>query len=98
MGCPRRLRFPRTRTLADRTGRINLRPNFEYRLVGGQWLEVPLGSERIGLPVNLLIQRMTVESWKTMRRPMSLEEKQRLDSNPGVPTKYRKIEPRIGCG
>ena len=98
MGCPRRLRFPRTRTLADRTGRINLRPNFEYRLVDGNWLEVPVGSERIGLPVNLLIQRMTVESWKTMRRPMSLKEKQRLDSNPGVPTKYRKIEPRIGCG
>ena len=82
----------------DKTGRINLRPNFEYRLVGGQWLEVPLGSELIGLPVNLLIQRMTVESWKTMRRPVPLEEKQRLDSHPRVPTQYRKIEPRIGCG
>lgn len=84
--------------IMDKTGRINLRPNFEYRLIGGKWLEVPLGPERIGLPVNLLIQRMTVESWKAMRRPVPLEEKQRLDSHPRVPTEYRKIQPRIGCG
>lgn len=83
--------------IMDKTGRINLRPNFEYRLVDGQWLEVPLGSERIGLPVNLLIQRMTVNSWKTMRRPVPLEEKQRLDSAARVPTEYRKIVPTIGC-
>lgn len=94
--CQDRIR-KRDRGEMDATGLINLRPNFEYRLVGGQWLEVPLGSERIGLPVNLLIRRITVESWKTMRRPVPLEEKQRLDSNPGVPTEYRKIVPTIGC-
>jgi hypothetical protein len=95
--CQDRIR-KRERGDMDPTGRINLRPNFEYRVVDGQWLEVPLGAERIGLPVNLLIQRMTVDSWKTMRRPVPLEEKHRLDSDPGVPTKYRKIQPRIGCG
>lgn len=95
--CQDRIR-KRDRGEMDATGLINLRPNFEYRLIGGQWLEVPLGPERIGLPVNLLIQRMTVESWKTMRRPVPLEEKQRLDSHPRVPTEYRKIEPTIGCG
>jgi hypothetical protein len=94
--CQDRVR-KRERGEMDPTGRINLRPNFEYRVVDGKWLEVPLGSERIGLPVNLLIQRMTVESWKTMRRPVPLEEKQRLDSNAGVPKEYRKIVPTIGC-
>ena len=60
--------------IMDKTGLINLRPNFEYRLIGGKWLEAPVGPERIGLPVNLLIRRITVESWKTMRRPVPLEE------------------------
>ena len=45
----------------DPTGLINLRPNFEYRLQQGTWKEVPVVPERIGLPVNILIQRMTVE-------------------------------------
>ena len=84
--------------IMDKTGRVNLRPNFEYRLVDGRWLEVPVGTGRIGLPVNLLIQRMTVESWKTMRRPVPLAEKQRLDSHSRVPTQYRTIQPQIGCG
>ena len=84
--------------IMDRTGLINLRPNFEYRLVDGKWLEVPVGSERIGLPVNLLIQRMTVEYWNDKGLPVPLVEKHRLDSHPRVPTQYRTIQPRIGCG
>jgi len=84
--------------IMDRTGLINLRPNFEYRLVDGKWLEVPVGSERIGLPVNLLIQRMTVEYWNDKGLPVPLVEKRRLDSHPRVPTEYRRIQPRIGCG
>ena len=84
--------------IMDKTGLINLRPNVEYRLVDGKWLEVPVGSERIGLPVNLLIQRMTVDYWSDKGLPVPLVEKHRLDSDPGVPTKYRKIQPRIGCG
>lgn len=88
----------RERGEMDATGRINLRPNFEYRLIGGKWREVSVGPERIGLPVNLLIQRMTVEYWTDKGLPVPLVEKQRLDSDSGVPTKYRKIQPAIGCG
>ena len=84
--------------IMDKTGLINLRPNLEYRLVDGKWLEVPVGAERIGLPVNLLVQRMTVEYWNDKGLPVPLVEKHRLDSDSGVPTKYRKIQPRIGCG
>jgi hypothetical protein len=84
--------------IMDETGRVNLRPNFEYRVVDGRWLEVPVGTGRIGLPVNLLIQRMTVKSWKTMRRPVPLAEKHRLDSHSRVPTKYRTIQPLVSCG
>jgi len=83
--------------IMDRTGRINLRPNFEYRLVDGKWLEVPVGAERIGLPVNLLVQRMTVEYWNDKGLPVPLVEKHRLDSHSRVPTAYRKIQPRVGC-
>jgi hypothetical protein len=83
--------------IMDKTGRINLRPNFEYRLVDGKWLEVRVGSERIGLPANLLIQRMTVEYWNDKGLPVPLAEKHRLDSDPGVPTEYRRIQPRMGC-
>lgn len=84
--------------IMDKTGRINLRPNFEYRLIDGKWLEVPVGSERIGLPVNLLVQRMTVKYCNDKGLPVPLAEKHRLDSDPGVPTEYRRIQPRIGCG
>ena len=49
--------IPKTiKGIMDPTGRINLRPNFEYRVLGGKWLEVPVGPERTGLPVNLLIR------------------------------------------
>jgi len=84
--------------IMDKTGRINLRPNFEYRLQQGAWVEVPVSPERIGLPVNLLIQRMTVDSWKAMRKPMPIAEKRRLDSDNRLPKKYREIVPRISCG
>jgi len=95
--CMDRIR-KRERGDMDPTGRINLRPNFEYRLIGGRWLDVPVGPERIGLPVNLLIQRMTVEYWNDKGLPVPLVEKHRLDSHPRLPTEYRTIKPRIGCG
>jgi hypothetical protein len=84
--------------IMDTTGRINLRPNLEYRLVDGKWLEVPVGSERIGLPVNLLIQRMTVDSWRALRQPISLSEKQQLDSHSRIPEKFRHIVAYVSCG
>ena len=84
--------------IMDKTGRINLRPNFEYRLQQGAWVEVPLAPERIGLPVNLLIQRTTVEQRMEERQPVRLEEKRRLDSDNRLPKKYREIVPRISCG
>jgi len=84
--------------IMDRTGLVNLRPNFEYRLVDGKWLEVPVGFERISLPANLLVRRMTVEYWNDKGLPVPLVEKHRLDSDPGVPTEFRRIQPRIGCG
>ena len=59
--CEDRIRKRRTGVRMDPSGLINLRPNFEYRLQDGAWVEVPVSPERIGLPVNLLIQRMTVD-------------------------------------
>jgi hypothetical protein len=82
----------------DPTGRINLRPNFEYRLQQGAWVEVPVSPERIGLPVNLLIQRMTVEQRMKERQPVRLEEKRRLDSHVRLPKEYRHVVARVGCG
>ena len=84
--------------IMDKTGRINLRPNFEYRLQQGAWVEVPLAPERIGLPVNLPIQRTTVEQRMEERQPVRLDEKRRLDSDNRLPKKYREIVPRISCG
>lgn len=95
--CQDRIR-KRERGEMDKTGRINLRPNFEYRLQQGAWVEVPVAPERIGLPVNLLIQRTTVEQRMKEHQPVRLEEKRRLDSDNRLPKKYREIVPRIGCG
>jgi len=84
--------------IMDESGRINLRPNAEYRLLDGKWVGVPLSDDRIGLLVNLLVQRTTVDSWKAMRRPMPLSEKQRLDSHSRIPEKYRHIVAHVSCG
>lgn len=84
--------------IMDKTGRINLRPNFEYRLQQGAWVEVPVAPERIGLPVNLLIQRTTVEERMQLNQPVRLEEKRRLDSNNRLPEEYRHVVARVGCG
>jgi len=84
--------------IIDESGRINLRPNAEYRLINGKWVGVPLSADRIGLPVNLLVQRTTVDSWKAMRKPMPLSEKQRLDSHVRIPEKYRHIVAHVSCG
>jgi hypothetical protein len=81
----------------DSRGRINLHPNFEFRLLDGQWREVEIESNRLGRAANLLVKRTTVDSWNAMRRPMPLAEKQRLDSAPGIPTEYRQVVARIGC-
>ena len=84
--------------IMDKTGRINLRPNLEYRLQEGAWVEVPVAPERIGLPVNLLIQRITVEERMEQRQPVRLDGKRRLDSNLGLPSQYKKIVAHVGCG
>ena len=84
--------------IMDKTGRVNLRPNFEYRLQQGAWVEVPVAPERIGLSVNLLIQRMTVEQRMDEHQPVRLDEKKRLDSHPRLPKEYRHVVARVGCG
>jgi hypothetical protein len=88
----------RERGEMDRTGLINLRPNFEYRLQQSAWVEVPMAPDRIGLPVNLLIQRITVEERTQQRQPVRLEEKRRLDSHARLPKEYRKVVASVGCG
>jgi hypothetical protein len=59
---------------------------------------VPVVPERIGLPVNILIQRMTVEQRAKEKQPVRLEEKRRLDSHPGLPKEYQRIVSSVGCG
>jgi hypothetical protein len=54
--------------------------------------------ERIGLPVNILIQRMTVEQRAKEKQPVRLEEKRRLDSHARLPKEYRRIVSSVGCG
>lgn len=80
------------------SGRVNLHPNFEYRLFAGRWEEVEIGPERVGLPANLLIRRVTVEKWNALQRPVPLDEKRRLDSFSGTPTEYRQVQAHVGCG
>lgn len=95
--CQDRIR-KRDRGEMDPTGLINLRPNVEYRLQQGTWKEVPVVPERIGLPVNVLIQRMTVEQRAKEKQPVRLEEKRRLDSHPRLPKEYQRIVSSVGCG
>jgi len=81
----------------DATGRINIHPNYEYRLLNGQWQEVEIGPERIGLPANLLIRRITIEQWNAAHRPVPLAEKQRLDGQGNLPEVYRQVTASVGC-
>jgi len=80
--------------LMDKTGRTNIHPNFEYRLIDGAWKGVEIGPERLGLPANLLIQRTTIENFDVL----PLAEKQRVDFDNAIPKAYRQIEPKINCG
>lgn len=95
--CQDRIR-KRERGEMDKTGLINLRPDFEYRLQQSAWVEVPMAPDRIGLPVNLLIQRITVEDRIQQRQPVRLEEKHRLDSHARLPKEYRQVVASVGCG
>ena len=78
----------------DSTGRVNLHPNFEFRLIDGGWREVEIGPERLGLSANLLIQRKTIDQFEVF----PLAEKFRIDSDNRLPKEYRSIQPHIGCG
>jgi hypothetical protein len=82
----------------DSTGLVNLHPNYEYRLLNGQWQEVEIGQERIGLPANLLIERTTIEKWNAAHLPVPLAEKRRLDGQENLPVMYRRVTARVGCG
>jgi len=81
----------------DATGRINIHPNFEYRLLDGKWREVEMSRERVGQLANLLIVRTTVNEWMKAREPLPLAEKRRVDGNPRLPGEYRKVVSRVGC-
>lgn len=76
----------------DPTGRANLHPNFEFRLIDGAWQSVEIGPERLGLSANLLIQRTTIEQFDVL----PLSEKARVDSD-RIPQKYRQIVPLVAC-
>ncbi len=77
----------------DSTGRVNQHPNFEFRLIDGEWREVEIGPERLGLSANLLIQRTTIDQFDVL----PLAEKSRVDSDNGLPRQFRSIQPHIGC-
>ncbi len=77
----------------DPTGRINIHPNFEYRLIDGAWQYVEIGPERLGLSANLLIMRTTIDQFEVV----PLTEKKRVDSDSGLPDEFLKIQPHIGC-
>ncbi len=77
----------------NQRGTINIHPNFEYRLRDGAWQYVEIGPERLGQKVNLLIKRTTIDQFDIV----PLDEKSRVDSDLGLPTEYRHIEPQIGC-
>lgn len=82
----------------DATGRVNIHPNYEFRLLEGQWQEVEFGSGRIGLPANLLIRRITIDKWNAAKLPVPLAEKRRLDGQENLPVMYRRVTARVGCG
>jgi len=75
------------------TGRANIHPNFEYRLIDGTWREVEIGADRIGRGANLLITRTTIDDFDVV----PLSEKHRLDGHPRLPEPYRRVEPLIAC-
>lgn len=82
----------------DATGLVNIHPNYEFRLLNGQWLEVEIGSGRVDLPANLLIRRITIDQWNTANLPVPLAEKRRLDGQGNLPNAYRRVTDRVGCG
>jgi hypothetical protein len=55
----------------DSTGRINVHPNIEYRLINSQWQEVEIGPDRLGRKANLLVNRSTIDDWKSCLSPRS---------------------------
>ncbi len=77
----------------DSNGRLNIHPNFEFRLEGGEWRSVEISPERVGTPANLLIQRKSIDQFDVF----PLAEKARLDSSEGLPRAYRRIQPYISC-
>jgi hypothetical protein len=81
----------------DGTGRINIHPNYEYRLLDGEWQEVEIGQGRLGLPANLLIRRTTIDRWNAAHLPVPLAEKRRLDGQGNLPKAYQQVEASVGC-
>ncbi|MDH4259833.1 MAG: hypothetical protein OEW16_05950 [Gammaproteobacteria bacterium] len=77
----------------DSTGRVNLHPNFEFRLIDNNWRSVEMELERLGRPANLLIRRSTVDQFEVV----PLSEKARQDSDTALPKFYRQIQPYISC-
>jgi len=81
----------------DPTGRINLHPNWEYRLIDGRWVEMDMDPSRVGQPTNLLILYDQVRPWTTTHRVVTLEDKAKLDSDNGIGRPFKTIHARVSC-
>jgi len=82
----------------DPTGRINLHPNWEYRLIDGRWVEMDMDPSRVGRPTNLLILYDQVKPWTATRRVVTLEDKATLDSDNGIFDYLKTVMSQVSCG
>ncbi len=82
----------------DPTGRINLHPNWEYRLIDGRWVEMDMDPSRVGQPTNLLILYDQVKPWTTTHRVVTLEDKATLDSDNRIFDYLKTVMSQVSCG
>ena len=82
----------------DPTGRINLHPNWEYRLIDGRWVEMDMDPSRVGRPTNLLILYDQVKPWTATHRVVTLEDKATLDSDNGIVDYLKTVMSQVSCG
>ncbi len=77
----------------DPQGRASFRPNYEYRMIDGDWRSVEIGSERLGSEANLLVTRRAIDQ-NTL---VSLAAKAKLNSTTALPSQFRRIVAYVEC-